>query len=71
MSFHPACCKLVSSFIFAVIHPQGLLAVPMLMALACGFVLAREWRATLVPCMVAHGVHNGLTLLLAIAMLGD
>ena len=35
---------LVSSFIFAVIHPQGLLAVPMLMALACGFVLAREWR---------------------------
>jgi membrane protease YdiL (CAAX protease family) len=62
---------LVSSFIFAVIHPQGLLAVPMLMALACGFVLAREWRATLVPCMVAHGVHNGLTLLLAIAMLGD
>jgi membrane protease YdiL (CAAX protease family) len=48
----------VVSFIFAVIHPQGLVAVPALMALAIGFSLAREWRGTLVPSMVAHGVNN-------------
>ena len=53
----------VSGFIFAVIHPQGALAVPMLMGLAFGFVLGREWRGSLLPCMVAHGVHNGVLVL--------
>jgi membrane protease YdiL (CAAX protease family) len=62
---------LVSSFIFAVIHPQGMLAVPVLMALACGFVLIREWRGTLIPCMIAHGLNNGLVMCVAIGMLGD
>ena len=52
----------VSSFIFAVIHPQGLLAVPLLMTLAFGFAMIREWRGTLLPCVVVHGVHNGLLL---------
>jgi membrane protease YdiL (CAAX protease family) len=60
---------LISSFIFAVIHPQGLLAVPVLMSLACCFVLAREWRGTLVPCMVAHGVNNGVVLALTVGFL--
>src|SRR5436309_1231182 len=32
----------VVSFLFAVIHPQGLVAVPALMALAYGFTLLRE-----------------------------
>jgi membrane protease YdiL (CAAX protease family) len=61
---------LVTSFIFAVIHPQGLVAVPLLMALAFGFALIREWRGTVIPCMVAHGLHNGLvtvTLILALS----
>jgi membrane protease YdiL (CAAX protease family) len=62
---------LISSFIFAAIHPQGLLAVPVLMALAFGFVLAREWRGTLIPCIVAHGLNNGLVMLVSIGMLGD
>jgi membrane protease YdiL (CAAX protease family) len=50
----------VLSFIFAVIHPQGLIAVPVLMALAFAFALAREWRVSLIPAMVAHGVSNGV-----------
>lgn len=58
------------SFIFAVIHPQGLIAVPLLMALAFGFTLAREWRGTLVPAIVAHGLNNGLVLLFSITALG-
>jgi membrane protease YdiL (CAAX protease family) len=60
------------SFVFAVIHPQGIFAVPVLMALAFGFAMAREWRGTLVPAMVGHALNNGiLTLLLAAAALGD
>ncbi len=51
---------LVTSFVFAVIHPQGLAAVPALMALALGFTIAREWRGTLVPGMVAHALNNGI-----------
>ncbi len=55
---------LVTSFVFAVIHPQGLLGVPVLMALALAFNLAREWRGTLIPAMVAHGINNGAVTLL-------
>jgi membrane protease YdiL (CAAX protease family) len=58
------CSALLTSFLFAVIHPQGFLAVPALMALALAFTLAREWRGTLIPSMVAHGINNGLATLL-------
>jgi membrane protease YdiL (CAAX protease family) len=51
----------VVSFLFAAIHPQGLLAVPALMALALGLTLLREWRGSLLPSMMVHGIHNGLT----------
>lgn len=50
---------LSTSLLFAVIHPQGMLAVPALMALACGFAIARELWGSLVPSMLAHGLHNG------------
>jgi membrane protease YdiL (CAAX protease family) len=45
---------------FAAIHPQGLFAVPALMAVAFAFTLAREWRGTLIPAMVAHSINNSL-----------
>jgi membrane protease YdiL (CAAX protease family) len=61
---------LVVSFVFAVIHPQGLLAVPPLMALAFGFALLREWRGTLIPSMVAHGINNGLLTVVLILSMG-
>lgn len=60
---------LLVSFLFAVIHPQGLIAVPVLMALALAFNLIREWRGTLVPSMVAHGINNGLIFLFLILAL--
>jgi membrane protease YdiL (CAAX protease family) len=59
------------SFLFAVIHPQGLEAVPILMALAFTFCLVREWRGSLVPAMIAHGISNGLVLTLLILAMGD
>jgi membrane protease YdiL (CAAX protease family) len=58
----------VVSFIIAVIHPQGIIFVPLLMSLAYGFALAREWRGTLIPGMVAHGFSNGV--LMTLLMLG-
>jgi membrane protease YdiL (CAAX protease family) len=58
----------VVSFLFAVIHPQGLIAVPALMALAYAFALAREWRGSLVAAMVAHGINNALVFTLVILL---
>jgi membrane protease YdiL (CAAX protease family) len=62
----------VNSFIFAIIHPQGWVAVPALMALAVNFSLMREWRGTLIPAMMMHAIQNGLVvgLLIFIFSLG-
>ena len=57
-----------SSFVFAAIHPQGILFIPILGALACAFCLARETRGSLISCMVAHGFHNGMIVLLIMAL---
>lgn len=59
---------MVASFLFAVIHPQGFLAVPMLMGLALAFTLMREWRGTLIPPMIAHGVNNAVATVLMFLM---
>ena len=48
-----------NSLIFAVIHPQGVLAIPALSAMAFGFSLAREWRGNLIAPMTAHAFNNG------------
>jgi membrane protease YdiL (CAAX protease family) len=60
----------IVNFLFASLHPQGPLAIPALMALAYGLTLAREWRVTLVPGIVAHGINNGLLLLFLLLALG-
>jgi membrane protease YdiL (CAAX protease family) len=49
----------ISSFVFAIVHPQGIVAVPVLMVLAFMLCLLREWRGTLLPSMVLHAVNNG------------
>jgi membrane protease YdiL (CAAX protease family) len=61
----------VTSFVFATIHPQGWVTIPALASLAFGFCLAREWRGTLVPGMIAHGIHNGVLLTIAILAFSD
>ena len=50
------------SFVFAAIHPQGLVTVPALMSIAYGLTLVREWRGTLIPSMVTHGISNGVVM---------
>ncbi len=59
-----------SSVIFAAIHPQGIVFVPILGALAVAFCLAREMRGSLISCMVAHGINNALIVGLNIALAG-
>ena len=54
------CSVLLTSFLFAAIHPQGWVAVPALMAIAIGMNIMREWRGTLLPSIIVHGVSNGL-----------
>ncbi len=54
------CSMLLTSFLFAAIHPQGWIAIPALMAIAIGMNLMREWRGTILPSMIVHGVSNGL-----------
>jgi len=53
-----------SGFIFAVVHPQGVFGIPVLMTLAIVFAVVREWRGSLVPCMIAHGMVNAVTFLI-------
>lgn len=55
---------LLVGLVFAAIHPQGVFAIPVLGALACGFAFAREWRDSLLPAMVAHALNNGAVVIL-------
>jgi len=67
---HPILAALFVAFIFAVIHPQGLVAIPALMSLAVTFALLREWRGSLIAPVVGHALHNGAlmtTLILALS----
>lgn len=65
-----AAAAAATSLVFALIHPQGVLAVPALMALAIAFSLAREWRGSLIAPMVMHGVSNGAVMALLMVMVG-
>jgi membrane protease YdiL (CAAX protease family) len=58
----------IVAFVFAAIHPQGFIAIPVLGALALVFAGIREWRGSIIGCMAAHALHNGLTLALALSV---
>ena len=59
----------ISSFIFAAIHPQGLVFVPVLGGLAVAFCIMREWRGTINASIVAHAINNLTVLTLNVLML--
>jgi membrane protease YdiL (CAAX protease family) len=60
---------LVNSVIFAAIHPQGLIFIPVLGSLAVAFTLMREWRGTINAPIVAHAINNFVVLSLNVLML--
>jgi len=53
-----------SAILFAAVHPQG--AIGLLPLSMIGLVLAfiREWRGSLLACMLAHACFNAGTLVL-------
>jgi len=53
---------MIVSFVFAAIHPQGWVAIPVLMSIAIGMNLVRELRGSIIPSMVVHGVNNGIVM---------
>lgn len=53
-----------SSFLFAVIHPQGWLAVPVLSSIATALALTREWTGRLGAGMIAHALNNAVAMLI-------
>ena len=57
------------SFIFAMLHPQGLVAAPALSAIALVLAALREWRGSLIAPMAAHACSNFLVLTLALMLL--
>lgn len=59
---------LISSVLFAAIHPQGLLFIPVLSGLAIGYCITRELRGSLWPCMVAHALTNFVTVTLNVVL---
>ena len=60
---------LFSSLIFAAIHPQGIVGIPVLTVLAFGFCLVRQWRGSLIAPMTMHAMHNTMATSLLIPML--
>ncbi len=62
---------LASGLLFALLHPQGILAVPALTGIALALAFLREWRDTLVPSMVAHGVNNAVVMAVLLALLAE
>jgi membrane protease YdiL (CAAX protease family) len=60
---------LLSSFIFAAIHPQGWVAIPALGSLATCFALVREWRGSVLGPMIMHGLSNFIVMTVAYNLL--
>lgn len=59
----------IVAFIFAIIHPQGWVAVPALGSIALMLAALREWRGSLIAPMVAHACNNFVVLTLALVLL--
>gem|GEM_PF-1356119 len=54
----------LNGFIFASLHPQGILVVPLLTTLAIGFSFVREWRDSLWTSILMHAFNNSMVTLL-------
>lgn len=57
-----AVSSLVGGLIFAMVHPQGLVGIPVLTTLAIGFALVREWRNSLIGPIVMHAINNTIVM---------
>lgn len=59
---------LAVSLLFAAIHPQGWVAIPLLGSIAMILAALREWRGSLVASMTAHALNNAAAVLMLVLM---
>lgn len=61
---------LVTGVIFAIIHPQGIVGVPVLAAMGANFCLIREWRGSIIGAVTAHALNNAVAVTLMVVLMG-
>jgi len=66
---HWAVSAALTGLVFAAIHPQGWMAVPLLGTIGFTLGAIREWRGSIIAPMTAHALNNGAVLLLATILL--
>lgn len=66
---HWSVAGITTGFLFAVIHPQGWMAVPVLATIGFTLSAIREWRGSIIASMAAHTLNNGVVLLVTILTL--
>ena len=66
-SFSWVISGIISGLIFAAIHPQGWVAVPLLCTIGFIFAAIREWRGSIIASMTAHSMINGIAVLMTLA----
>jgi membrane protease YdiL (CAAX protease family) len=67
--WHWSVAGVASGLLFAMMHPQGWMAVPLLGTIGFTLSTIREWRGSIIASMTAHALNNGMVLLLTIFML--
>lgn len=58
------------SLVFAAIHPQGWVAIPVLGSIAMVLAGLREWRGSIIASMTGHALNNAVAVLMLVALAG-
>lgn len=61
-----AATGIATAFLFAIMHPQGWIGAPLLMAIGFTLGTIREWRGSIIASMSAHALNNCMVLLLVV-----
>ncbi len=59
----------VSSLIFAALHPQGWTGIPVLATIGFNFAAIREWRGTVIASGTAHALNNAVATTMLVLVL--
>ncbi|MFC1494078.1 lysostaphin resistance A-like protein [Thermodesulfobacteriota bacterium] len=60
---------IITGLIFAALHPQGWIAIPVLAVIGFNLSIIREWRGSIIAPITAHALSNGsVVLILILAM---
>lgn len=59
---------LLTSVVFAALHPQGVAALPALTTIALVMAALRAWRGSLIAPVTAHALNNGVVLVVVILL---